>query len=192
MPTTFDPKETFAQAEHQVLLIAAERRDKVDADTRQALAFAWTYADHLAGGGDPTVYPEPDTNRWNGGSDYVSRFAGLEVVYDYWNAARGGRHSVRPFRNERAYRAIELLTREIGTPVSFADLSDAWKTGRGYASERPSGDTIAKLALDCESPDLVARKTKVDGKVAYLIRERRPDDPAEDSYRADAIPTEKV
>jgi hypothetical protein len=190
--TTFTEEEALRAetlAEEAVGARWEEVRARIEAEAEEATELARQYADRLAAGGDPLDYPKPsEESRRTGRAVLVSAYLGMEVVYRQWNFARGGRHDVEPFQNGGRFRIAERLVEASPDPVTYADLCDLWRGGT-----KPSSDQVIKVALDIEERgELVARRTKVAGKVAFFVRPRRPDDPPQGSYPAWALLEEKV
>jgi hypothetical protein len=56
--------------------------------------------------------------------------------------------------------------------VLFATLSAAGK-GEGYRRRGATANDVAEAVIAAQTDSLIARKLKVNGKVAYVLRERR-------------------
>lgn len=194
-PVEFEPAPAIRDADYAIQQQAVEARRSVEAEVEVAVSVANEYAIHLANGGDPLDYKTTTDDR-RGGYENVSPFVGLFVVYRAWNDERGAPHGVFPWPNKAKWAVAERLTETLGVPVSYAELGEVLNTvgGRkvGYGG-RPSSEAVAKAVLEVERASdgaLVARRAKVDGKVAFLVRERRPGDPEAGAYRVGSLPEE--
>lgn len=188
--TTFDARAAVRAADEAVGLAAADAQAQLLREADEARDVAAVYAVRLEAGGDPTSYPLPDSFkelRPRGGSGIVSPYVGLTAVYQAWNEGRGSANPLLPFRvNASDWRLCEHVAERIGEPVPYATLKAGRMSGSG-------SDAIAKLLLRFEDAGhLVVRRAKVDGKVAFLVRERVPSDPEQGSYRYASIPEEAV
>ena len=177
----FDTTTVRIAARDEIDRAVTAKHEQVDVEARQAEEVAEEYARRLAAGDDPLNYPLPDEGdrggwrqNWRGRSDWlVSPYVGLRVVYAAWHEARGSRNPIEPFQNAGAFRIGERMAESIGTPVLYQELATLFTGSRA----KVESDRIAKALLEFErAGDLVVRRVKVDGKVAFLIRERRPDD----------------
>lgn len=195
-PVEFEPAPAIRAAGEAIREEADAARRKVDEEVDLAAAVANAYGIALANGEDPLTYSTSQVGR-RGGWENVSPFVGLTIVYRAWNAERGAPHEILPWPSQAKWVVAERMTETLGVPVSYADLTEAWSTigGRQRAYSKPSSDTVAGAVLDVEKASdgkLVARRTRVDGKVAFLVRERRPSDPEAGTYRVGGIPEETV
>lgn len=137
--------------------MAQERSDNEEA--------AGQYARHLAAGGDPTEYDDVPYERFS--HTLLSRTLALNIVYVRWNKARGGTNPVSPIQAHTKWRIAEALHASIGTPVLFSELSALGNKHRGASSS-----DVMTAAADAQTDTLIARKVKLDGKVAYMLRVR--------------------
>lgn len=169
--TAFDVDEAIRSAQIAVAEKEQEVRERASADAVAALAAAKAYAEHLAGGGDPTRPPRQE-NYYAARSQLVTTHLALFEVYRFWYEQTGQRNPVSPLGNGTAYKIADALLGRLGEPVTFAELA-------AVSGTRASATVVAKSVLalaNAAKGELVPRKTKVEGKVAYLVRERRPDD----------------
>lgn len=161
--------------------------ERVTRERDEAAEGARTYALHLADGGDPQKHPDNDRGgRW-GETMLVDFFMPLHLVYRAWNTARGGTHDVSPVRNQKKWRVAELLHSRLGEPVLFSELKAEYDRGSRFGT---GADDIAKAVLKAQTDELIARKTKVGGKVAYVIRPKREGE--EPAQNVSSFPTEKT
>jgi hypothetical protein len=179
----FDANAAFEAADEAVTALARSKHELLDAEAEEALVQARAYAEHLAGGGDPTDHPYPGRERSTGTTTSITTgYEGLIIVYREWNRARGSANPVLPFNARELWRFCESVAENVGTPIPFEKLK------RG--SFRSSDAILRVLFRFEEAGALVVRRTRVDGKVAFLVRERRPDDPPLGAYRQGSIPEE--
>lgn len=165
------------QAAGEAARAAAELRldrvqEHLDEEYGLALQLAAEYADHLDTGGDPTDYPKPDDrDRQQHGLVRVAR----EAVFDSWNASRERRSVSYPWGQGMPFRWIvqEYLLDRLGEPVPMAQLArmrPSFKASPGDVADAAWSVQVATQGL------VRVRKTKVDGKVAWLAREPQPGD----------------
>lgn len=145
-----------------------EITDRAKEEAGDAMNAARLYATHLEAGGDPTELPRrPDGDaavRWSRDSELVSFSYGMQVVYKAWNQARGTRNPYSAVTEPKSWRIAEYAEARIGQPILYSDIS--------AAVVRMTSDDIAKVLAPLQGDDLVLRRTKVGGKVAYLLRAR--------------------
>lgn len=180
--TTFDSEAAIRVANEAVDEARNAKHNQLREEAEQIKIKAWGYADHLAAGGDPTEYPD---ERWAKGN-ILFPLLGLIAVYREWNRARGSRNPILPFREGRRYAIAERLFASFGEPVPYAELSTL-----GKGSIRTSSPEVAKIVGRIEEEtegEVVGRRTKVGGKAAFLLRDRRDGDPEVGSYYD--LPTE--
>lgn len=174
---TFKP-ETAVEA----VVLAVEKRgaeldDRIDREQREAIEVAEKYAETLAAGGDAGRYPEPRPgnaeSRWSR-SRLVSYKDALAIVYDRWNEERGERaNPFSPLDFLKRWRLAEYALDHLGETMLYAELGDL---GAGpHGSRMQSGEVVSILAelQDTNGRDLVLRRVRIDGKVAYLLRPRQ-------------------
>jgi hypothetical protein len=171
--TTFDAEAVTRQAVEEVGRVVAEQQARLLRDADAAVESVKLYAAHLASGGEPWVTPverSPFVERRNA---IVNEYVGLLAVYRKWNEARGVDNPLSPFGIVTKWMMAETFLEKAGTPVPLSDLPAHY----GYVRATPSviAETLKEIAVG--RPDLVPRKTKVNGRVAYYVRERRDDDP---------------
>lgn len=167
---TFDPALAAERAARAIRERFAEVRDQAEAEMMAALAGAERYARHLAGGGDPREGFERPRG-FRSGTEYVSGTVYLEQVYEEWNEARGSRNPFSPISHLQDYEIGEYGLAHVGEPVPFSTYRDDVASANVRRSVQ--SDTVARALAACQGDDLVLRRTKVGGKVAYLLRERQ-------------------
>lgn len=173
--TRFDPAQATATADAAVQRRLDEIEEQIAQEAREARDAGRKYAEHLAAGGDPSRPPD-SAGVYRGRSALVTDVLALLAVYRVWNEARGSRNPIAPIRTEKSWRIAEALFERFGEPIPFAELGGIGTTGSFKASSSEVNDVLRTIADDTKA-EIIPRKTKVDGKVAYLIRDRRDDDP---------------
>jgi hypothetical protein len=169
----FDPQAVL-DTTHDKL---AERHvavvERVTGEMNKAMEAARTYAQHLVSGGDPRDYPDERYDRH--ATPLIQHTLGVVLVYNAWNKARGSTNPVVPVQNIKAWQVTEYLHTHIGEPVTYATLADEYRIAyeSGGMSKKGSPDEIANAVIAAQTDALIARKTKLDGKVAYVLREKR-------------------
>jgi hypothetical protein len=149
------------------------------------------YAEHLAAGGDPLGYPDiPHESRYVGASArLISRTTGLIAVYERWNKERGSTNPVHPIQNHRPWRIGEYLHARVGEVVSLQTLAMLGAGGNPQRKWTPN--EVANAVVKVQTDALVVRKTKLGGKVAYVLRQRRADEElAEEVWGSVTLETE--
>lgn len=170
---TFDPTDATAAAGEDITKRKQELIDQLTAEAEAAEAAAQAYARHLTEGGDPTKQVGVDHGRRFGSSrtEIMSQRLGLDSVYRVWNEARGSRNTIHPFSSPEAWKVAEALFESFGTPMLLADLKKVERNLTPDIVRR----TLVRIA-DGTKCEVVPRRTKIDGKVAYFIRDRRDGD----------------
>lgn len=169
----FDP-QTVLDATHDTL---AERHvavvERVTSEMDTAMEAARTYAQHLVSGGDPRDYPDQPYDR--NASPLIQPTLGVVLVYNAWNKARGSTNPVVPVQNLSPWQVAEYMHTHLGEPVTFAALAEEYRRAyaKGGMSKKGSPDEVATAVIAAQTETLIARKTKLDGKVAYVLREKR-------------------
>lgn len=170
-----------AYAASQAARTAAEMRlgqvhDQLERELEEAIALADEYASHLAEGGEAWKYPQPE--RTHSGISHGLARAARASVFDSWNETRERKSVTYPWgeRGNNAQRWVlqEALLDSLGTPVKLAELVST-RAGQG----KPTPSDVASAAWGIQVAtrgELRVRKTKVDGKVAWLVREPREGD----------------
>jgi hypothetical protein len=184
VPATYDPYDAEREGVGAVASASFELAARIREEEAFAIARAQEYARALAAGGDPReAIPGLDWKTRQ--RSIINPDLGIEAVYRVWNAARGGRNPYLP--TEGDFALAEYVAERIGEPVPYARL----KNRRG-STMSSSSDRVAVVLLRFEEAgDLVVRRTKLDGKVAFLVRERRDGDPPVGSYRSGSLPYER-
>lgn len=179
--TEFNP----TRAADDAVILNAKRRvslmEKIDAEVADANRAAAEYAEHLADGGDPAEFPQATELPSDGGnsrlvsqrvgSRLVSYEAALAAVYDAWDEARGSRNPYNPLRHGlQRWSIAEYGEARIGQAVPLAEFQQNSLASLSYRTT--SSEDVAVALANLQGDDLVLRRTKLDGKVAYLLRER--------------------
>lgn len=147
------------------------------AEQDAAMEAALAYARHLANGGAPSVYPGvPYSSVANQPLIAVS-FA-LVRVYHAWNAARGSTNPVVPIQNIPGWKVAEHLHSHVGEAVLFETLAEEGRVrskrdDREFITKKLTPDEVANAVMRAQTDSLIARKTKLGTKVAYVLREKR-------------------
>lgn len=203
MTTVSTPRiaDAVTAAEKSIDELVVEVTETVGREAAAARAAAEEYALHLENGGDPTERPPSEIT----GTQFIYAMPYLNVVYRAWNEERGSRNPFSPITSMVAWVLVEHALEQgvVGTPVLYADLHKRSKTAlRSSLRAGWDSDQIAKTLAALQGDDLVLRRTKVGGKVAYLLRERRegevpvgrswdPNDPTRVVLWASDVPEER-
>lgn len=155
---------------------AAETVERVRVQLDAAITLATQYAEHLEGGGDPLSFPP----RFDGMTSYerikrvklVSAEDALEEVARHWTASRDSRNVFLPTEGRTSFEIGEYVSERVGEPITLETFRSKWRRDMTTSME------VAKRLVEFEkrSDDLVARRCKVKGKVAFVVRQRRNDD----------------
>lgn len=178
----FNAADASDQADLAADLALDRMQDELAEEHAEAVALAREYADHLSAGGDPTWYPKPtQRDRHQHGLARVARVA----VFDAWNQSRERRSVSYPWGQHQPYQWLvqEYLLDRLGQPVPVADLRKIGQTARGGS---PAEVAAAAWSIQVDTRgELRVRKTKLDGKVAWLVRPAVPghDDLYDIGYR---------
>lgn len=135
---------------------------------------------------------DPEEGRWARRSYTNWAEEAMYVVYRAWDERRGRLvpNPVNPLgrgvnAGDTAWLIAEHLLVHLGEPVAFADLKQ-------YGSPTPARVIDLAMAVERTSDGkVVVRKTKRDGKAAYMLRERRDGDPDVTSRHSTATFEEK-
>lgn len=184
--TDFTVEDAARAASEAVELKVQEQIAEVLEDGVGAKGASRAYAEHLAGGGSPVEIPG------RAGTDVTLDRLGQRIVYRLWNVARGSRNPISPFSGSGKWRVAEALFDRLGEPITYAELCAIWKDGSTFGT-KPASEEMGRilLGIEGEQETVVGRRTKVGGKVAYFLRDRREGDPDVGSYRYDEIPEER-
>jgi hypothetical protein len=173
-------KIAMTAAEAQVEVRQDEMAKRAEQEGKEALDHAQAYAEHLASGGDPTEVQVPHGQ----GDKLVPVAFALGVVVREWDKARGSINPLMPFGNGASWLMAEHFLANVGTPVSYAEVAEI---GKRY-SRKASPTEVIDVLMDLErhgATGLIAAKTKVDGKVAYMLREPKEGEEPSIRYRWD-------
>lgn len=129
---------------------------------------AQKYAQHLFDGGDPREHPPTPSSYGSG--QLISQVVGMNLVYYEWNKARGSTNPVSPVQNVSAWQVAEYLHEHVGEPVRLETLRDIFRPG---AARKGTPDDVANAVAAAQTDALIARKTKIGAKVAYVLREAK-------------------
>lgn len=157
--------------------------ERAEAARESAAALARAYAEHLKADGDPREHPPVPSSY--GASQLVNQEVGMNIVYRAWNVARGGTNPVSPVRNVNAWQVAEHMHEHIGQPVLLEDLRMIFNS---QVNRKGTPDEVATAVMNAQVGTLIARKTKVGAKVAYVLREALDgEEPAKSTW---SFPTE--
>lgn len=171
-----DAHEAQEAADARIADRANAVREKLEADIALAETHAHEYATHLAAGGDPLVFPKVGWSEGRGA--LVHQHTGTATVYRLWNEARGGLHGIVPMIDGTGeWKLAEKLCRSLGEPVLYADL----KHLPGNGSSSSNVERVIRKVVESSEGKLVGRRTEVDNKVAFLVREPREGDADQES-----------
>lgn len=174
MSTTipYVPPEAMQYARSVTEMRLGKVQHELGLEYEEALQLADQYAEHLATGGDPTDYPKhDDRDRHHHGLARVAR----EAVFDSWNGSRPRQSVSYPWGPDMPYHWIvqEYLLDRVGMPVPMSVLSTL---ARG---RKASPGQVAEAAWSVQVAtrgELRVRKVRLDGKVAWLVRQPVEDD----------------
>lgn len=189
----FDQEAAVHVAAERVEEVVAERHEQLRGEAEAAKIAAASYAEHLADGGDPTRTPEGTGGHFRNRSAIMSDLTGIVAVYRLWNLARESMNPILPFQNATRWRVAERLLEDVGQPVLYAELAAIGRAGN--FGTRISSDEVQRAMREVENGldgALVARKTKVEGKVAYYFRRRQEGDGAHEGDVRGDVPEEAL
>lgn len=187
---TFDLSAVAAAVSAHVDASVAKIEETVEREADLAVRLAEEYANHLAAGGAADELPAAPTTGREEGSQFVHPTNVLQMVYRAWDDARGSGNPFSPVSSKVAWSLVEFALERgiVGSPILYADLHQRSKVALGRSTGWDS-DQIAKALAALQGDALVLRRTKVGGKVAYLLRERREGEEAVGRYWDPENPT---
>ena len=165
----YSPADAAMYAKTMTEARLGEVQQHLDDEYEEALALAGEYADWLATGGDPTDYPKSsDRDRHNHGLIRVAR----EAVFAMWNDTRPRRSVGYPWGQNQPWQWIvqEYMLDRVGRPVPLPELAALNRGQRRKGSPTEVAEAVWSIQV-ATNGQLRVRKTKVDGKVAWLVRE---------------------
>lgn len=143
-------------------------QEQLDDEYEEALALAGEYADHLATGGDPTLYPKPHARDvHNHGLIRTAR----EAVFAMWNDTRPRKSVGYPWGQGQPFIWLvqEYLLDRLEQPVALAELRKVGNNRVGTGSPNQIAEAAWSIQVATRG-ELRTRKTKLDGKTAWLVR----------------------
>lgn len=173
--TRFDPAQAVASADAVVQRRRDELEQQIAEEANVARDAAREYAEHLAADGDPVKTPDAG-DRYEARSTLITKRLAFVAVYRVWNEARGSRNLIIPIGNGPGWRVAEALFASFGQPVQYAELKKVGTGGYGTGMSTNDVNGLLRQIADYSKAQIVPRKTRVDGKVAYYIRDRREGD----------------